>query len=303
MIRNSIRTCDDDKKNGCKWSVLGEYEDCASKRSLESFDTQNLPKDFPVNITDSSFQEYIADYYAGNSMFLPPKVQSIIPTNKNMCIVDPADVNKNTPTFMLSLAQSVVNMTMKGIARNESTDKGLLCVHSLGSGKTITAAGVMDAFWNTDRDIIFCSSVEGIANNPPFKFHEAAVRFFHTLRRPEWKNMSEADKIAEVATAFQKRKVRFMSFAQLAHILLISNPLKSILAKDNVVQEQHKAFLNNAILIIDEVHNIFKPLPTQKAENYALHDFLLSKKDGRYSAHLNVKTPAIKGKKRTKFVK
>ena len=67
--------------------------------------------------------------------------------------------------------------------------------------------------------------------------------------------------------------MRFFTFATLAHYLLIANPLKGVKTPEDI--QRHKELLKNAIIVIDEVHNIFKPLPNQKVENDAVRKFLI----------------------------
>ena len=159
---------------------------------------------------------------------------------------------ENIPTGKPSIAQSVVNMVMKNIAQKGSTARGLLALHSTGSGKTCTATGVMEAFWDSGRDIVFCTSLDALAANPPYKFHECAQHLF-----PRWKGMN----VEQIAERFEMRGIKFMSFAKLANRLV----------KDN------KEFvdLDNAVLIIDEVHNLFRPLPNQKAKHQAVEKELV----------------------------
>ena len=159
---------------------------------------------------------------------------------------------ENIPTGKPSIAQSVVNMVMKNIAQKGSTARGLLALHSTGSGKTCTATGVMEAFWDRGRDIIFCTSLDALAANPPYKFHECAERLF-----PRWKGK----KVEQIANQFEMRRVKFMSFAKLANRLV----------------KGHKEFvdLDNTLLIIDEVHNLFRPLPNQKAKHQAVEKELV----------------------------
>jgi len=129
---------------------------------------------------------------------------------------------------------------------------------------TCTATGVMDAFWDTDKEIIFVSSIEALASNPPKAFMDCATSLFPRFKDPRIK--------ANIEEEFNRRGVKFFTFAQLAHYLLISHPLK--VKKED--EPKHRNLLKNAVLIIDEVHNIFKPLPHQKAEHFALRDFLMN---------------------------
>jgi hypothetical protein len=118
-----------------------------------------------------------------------------------------------------SVPQSIVNMVMKNIANEDKlghvTNRGLLVWSSVGSGKTICAAGVMDAFLDSGRDIIFASSLDALASNPPSKFHEGAMRIFPRFQTNKYVVKDEAETMANIARAFEK--VRFLSFAKLSN--------------------------------------------------------------------------------------
>ena len=225
---------------------------------------------------------------------------------------------------------------------------------------TCTATGVIDAFWDTDRPIVFASSIDAIASNPPYAFHEYAYNFFPRFKTDEFKGRDKAESLALIAAGFKKRNVKFLSFAKLSHRVHnaveykkqnklsggaprtktkpISNAkkareeakkakeeakkakeeakkaktktkktevktkktevkaeeakVKAEEAKEEEVEDIPKAKaaqkrggpktheqilegesyvdLTNAVIIIDEVQNLFKPLPNQKKE----HDYL-----------------------------
>jgi hypothetical protein len=170
---------------------------------------------------------------------------------------------KTVPT----VPQSIVNMVMKHIAKIGSDNKGLLAWHSTGSGKTATATGVIDSFWDDSRRIIFASSLDAIASNPDWKFHQCAQRFF-----PRFRDL-ELDYIGEL---FKKRDVKFYSFARLSNRVRRTEDLKKrgqpVPLNDNYVD------LNKSVLIIDEVHNLFRPLPTQKQQHEYLEGELMNVK-------------------------
>lgn len=127
---------------------------------------------------------------------------------------------------------------------------------------TCTATGVFDAFWDrTDKDIIFASSIDAIASNPDFVFHKCAYNMFPRFQTDIFKGNSEAQSLALIAAAFKQRGVRYLSFAKL------SNRVAKY-KKDN--NSADSINLNNAILVIDEVHNLFRPLANQKKQ----HEFL-----------------------------
>lgn len=212
----------------------------------------SFPKTWPNDITKGDIQTYLQHYYMSSNA---PKHQPLVGIG-NRC-------KNNTSDDNLSLPQSVVHSVMKGIAETNSSNRGLLVWHSTGSGKTLTGTCVMDSFWETDKNIVFVTSVEASNSNPPSNFHKLASRFL-----PRFKGKS----LDVIKREFDKRGVKFFTFATLAHYLLIANPLKSV--KSNADIQKHKSFLSDAIIIIDEVHNIFKPLPNQKTENDAVKRFL-----------------------------
>ena len=212
--------------------------------------------------------------------------------------VDETQIEKEKE-YLPSLSQSIVNMLMKKIAidREASSNRGIICWHSTGSGKTCTASGVMDAFWNTDRQIIFASSKDAIASNPPTNFHLCVSRLY-----PRFKDQP----LPLIADAFEKRNIRFFSFAELANRIEKMEKIKKELnvfikprkqkvggtagktkmdelviyisgrygvSKERAKDAAYKARANSindivdldyAVLIVDEVHNLFRPISNQK---------------------------------------
>lgn len=214
--------------------------------------------------------------------------------------------------YLPSIPQSVVNVIMKHIAMHpESTNKGLMAWHSTGSGKTCTAAGVMDAFWDSEKQIVFASSIDAIASNPDYKFHECAARLF-----PRFQHEPFNGDMGILASKFAERGIIFVSFAKLANrikktetfkqVLGITakqpNParkkgkkqkqaggsttdpflnriaawygmsddiprIKNALREANISGIQDFVDLDHCVLIIDEVHNLFRPLAAQKEKH------------------------------------
>lgn len=175
---------------------------------------------------------------------------------------DVHDVSQQPTTKMtLSLSQSIINQVMKNHAIHDSKKRGMLVWHSTGAGKTAVATGIMDAFWDTNKTIVFLSSVDAIASNPDFVFHKYAYNLY-----PRFHAMGEEEHIAlaNIATEFKNRNVRFLTFAKLA----------------NRLEKGHKDFidLDKCVLIIDEVHNLFRPLANQKKQHAIVENHLVNKK-------------------------
>lgn len=195
-----------------------------------------------------------------------------------------------------SIPQSVVNMVMKSIAKQgtSATNRGVLAWHSTGSGKTCTATGVIDSFWDDEgRDIIFASSLDAIASNPDYKFHECAMNLYPRFQNEPFAGETKEETMGNIAAAFDKRGVRFLSFAKLSNRVKKTEEYKKTLkggskvtkgktvatakpavkiAKDDYVD------LNKSILIIDEVHNLFRPLATQREQHEYLEKQLVDPK-------------------------
>jgi superfamily II DNA or RNA helicase len=258
---------------GCLWNT--EKKDCVSIDSIEYANElviPRLPLSWPTDITNFDFQNYLVKYYSRALEFYPQPHLAIIGEG-NRCINQP---------FKISQPQTVINMTLKGFAEKSSTNRGVLVWHSVGSGKTCTGTAAMDAFWETDKNIVFVSSIEALASNPPEAFMECAIKLFPRFKQNKDKSYDE--QLAIVKKQFEERGVRFFTFAQLAHFILVANPLKM---KSKEQEEYHRNFLKNAVLIIDEVHNIFKPLPHQKTEHEALKRFLQDYSN-KYASNLNI---------------
>ena len=145
-------------------------------------------------------------------------------------------------------------------------NRGVLVWHSAGSGKTCSAVSAFDAVWDTERPLLYVSSVEGLAANPPEKFHECA-RLLPRFR-----------KVRDVEAEFEKRGVEFLSFAQLAHVLQLHRPRKTSSASERLAMERHVA---GALVVVDEVHGLIAPAPGHGKECAALLRFLQTADDER----------------------
>ena len=137
---------------------------------------------------------------------------------------------------------------------------------------TCTAAGVMDSFWDTDRPIIFASSIDAIASNPDYKFHECAYNFFPRFKQGQFKGRNQAESMALIAASFKKRNIKFLTFAKLSNRVMKANQYKKEHGSKQqaILQTEPYVDLENAVLIIDEVHNLFRPLANQQKEHARL---------------------------------
>lgn len=237
---------------------------------------KRLVKQAPEDKSSKSFQQFIYDFFTKKSKYRPPAHANLVGEGNRCASVK--RLNKRGQPIRdipkLSLHQAAVSTIMKVLAYNpENTNRGLLAWHSTGSGKTLTATAIMDAFWDTNKHIIYVSSVEGKAANPPTTFYSNARKYLQRFKSRRFSNPDIEITLSLVGEEFKKRDIKFMTFAQLAHFLLISKPLQSV--QDPVKKAAHKNYLDNAIIIIDEVHNIFKPLPNQREECNALRKFLM----------------------------
>lgn len=152
-------------------------------------------------------------------------------------------------------------------------NRGVLVWHSVGSGKTGSSVAAMDAVWDVKRrrrplKIVYVSSVEGLASNPPETFHAFAALL------PRFAGRGSED----IAAAFARRGVEFLSFAQLAHVLQLYRPRRADSAEHERAMRHHLA---DALVVVDEAHTLMTPLPGQAKECEALTAFLRTADDSR----------------------
>lgn len=242
------KNCNSSKK--CIWNKKA----CRSKKTLFKNDTEYIPDEFPSAFSNNDVSRNIQSSIIDDPIISYAKLLG----EGNRCTQE--HFNKK----QLSLAQTVIHLVGKSISQNNSSNRGVLAWHSTGSGKTITSMAIIDAFWKSDKNIVFVSSVEALQSNPPSTFYKNADYF------KRFKGKTEEN----VSNMFKKRNVKFMTFSQLAHYLLIDKPLKSV--KTEADKERHRTYLANSVVIIDEVQNIFHPLPNQRTEHNALKKFLLA---------------------------
>ena len=241
------KICNENKQ--CVWNKKA----CNSRKTISNA-IDYIPDGFPTDLTTPTASKEMAAAILKDPIISYSKLIG----EGNRC----TSINFNKKE--LSLAQAIIHTIGKSIAiSNETTNRGMLCWHSTGSGKTITSMAIMDAFWKSNKNIVFVSSFEALQSNPPTTYYKNAKY----LKR--FADKSEQD----IEEMFNNRDVKFMSFAQLAHFLLISRPLKSV--KTLADKEFHATYLANAVIIIDEVQNIFHPLPNQREEHNAVKKFLL----------------------------
>jgi hypothetical protein len=233
----------------------------------------------PDDVRAPAFQTFLNAFFGHKTRARPP-ASNPLEGEGNRCVRPNggSGASGSSPRSRpkLSLHQNAVATVMRVLAHKPGNgNRGLLAWHSTGSGKTCTATAVMDAFWETDRRIVYVSSNEALNSNPPVAFHKCALQFMRRFR--DGLHGSHAQRLEAVGRAFAARGVTFISFARLAHYLLLYKPLKAIGNK----REEHLNFLNDAVVIIDEVQNIFKPLPNQRGESAALRRFFLTPRNRR----------------------
>ena len=113
-----------------------------------------------------------------------------------------------------TLPQAFINRVL---ATEKESRRGILAWHSTGSGKTCTATGAMESFWDDDRQIVFASSQEAISSNPPANFHKCAFDLF-----PRFGRMT----MAQVADEFDAKGIQILTFAKLSNRIVKGEAMK-----------------------------------------------------------------------------
>jgi hypothetical protein len=241
--------------NGKRFATLAEKypqydsKDCVPNKNKAATIIQrkiregrfNLPTNWPTNLSNNSVQNYLNNYSRGLKTRKPlPHAPINGVEGQHRCHDGSKQILTATQSMLYSLAYS--------IARTKTPNKGLLAWHSTGSGKTCSAATIMHAFLNTDKRIIYCTTVEAKKSNPPETFNKCFRTYFP---KTKMKDIS--------------KRVQFLTFAQLAHKIGLYRP----------IQAADTRFLDNACLIMDEVQNLLNPKPGQRKEHVELEKFLL----------------------------
>jgi hypothetical protein len=194
------------------------------------------------------YQIYFPDFFIKKNSLSSFIISSEISDSSSISQQSSLVINKitNPPT----VPQSIVNNICKLISANDLPKKGMLLWHSTGSGKTCTATAIIDGFWGSDKNIIYCSTINALSSNPPHEFHKCAMNLF-----PRFYGKT----LEQVGKEFNSNNIQFLTFAKLANRII-----------------KKTIDLNDCILIIDEVHNLFRPIPTQQKQHAYLEKLLLN---------------------------
>lgn len=146
-----------------------------------------------------------------------------------------SDIPLKSQKHLVSQGQlSVYNIVKKNMPQ-----RGLLIWHSTGSGKTCIASGIMTVFWNTPRDIYYVTSLGALASNSEAAFATCATMY--------WPNFTNNNQFFG--------RVKFITYTKLINRICKCPP---------------EVNLNNSVLIMDEIQNLFAPIATQRQQHKRL---------------------------------
>eukprot|EP00899_Mesostigma_viride_P004387 jgi/Mesvir1/1394/Mv22577-RA.1 len=207
------------------------------------------PGAWPHPVRDTQYAQFVKRFFDGDvEGFLPPELRR------------PDEAGCDAPMGARKLApqQAVVNLHLKKIASLSPhyPSRGFLAWHSTGSGKTCTAMGALDAFWDTKKNFVLATSKENKTNNSLEEIAKCATLY------PRFKGKDPKTVLAELRKRVWNREI--VTFTQLSHAIGVHKARKNF----------DTSVLNNALLVMDEVQNLFKPLPGQQEDHRALKEFL-----------------------------
>ena len=202
--------------------------------------------------------------------------------------------------------------------------RGMLCFHSVGSGKTATSLGVALAFWGTKRNIVLATTPENNRDNNAhvytenlFKFYPDHVKLvFKDAQLPEFtrapfgrqvsafgSTMSAGDALKRWCADRKNvgpvsRRIKTYSFTELASDLGFqgtggvgrANPEGEALLMGKygkqTKKEPSKAI--GSVLIMDEVQSLFKPSGTSEDYIKAANWLRAELTNAKYKKHMYV---------------
>lgn len=259
---------------------------CAPRRIIQRARDQALARRWPRSFQSKQIPAFVRELFQGAEM-LPG-----LPGARTRRLPRHMDENKSSPgsacaedadSWTPTVAQMVIRQFCAAVCTRRDTgsfrEAGLLAWHSVGAGKTCTAAMAIDAFWDGglgSRNIVVVTSPTGLRANPPESFYRCLVRACPRFHRASGETVEDAIKRTE--TMCRARGVLFMSFTQLAHHLMLIRPTRA--AKTSSPTEQRSRFrelLRNSILIADEVHALYRPNPRFAEEYRLLREFFVDR--------------------------
>uniref|UniRef100_A0A6C0EPU8 Helicase ATP-binding domain-containing protein n=1 Tax=viral metagenome TaxID=1070528 RepID=A0A6C0EPU8_9ZZZZ len=201
------------------------------------------------NAMNRIYEIYFPDFFVNTDK----SSSFIISSNISSSSKSVSSSSKNKINKPPTVPQSIVNNICKLIVSNDSSKRGMLLWHSTGSGKTCTASAIIDGFWDSGKEIIYCSTIPALSSNPPHEFMKCLMNLY-----PRFYNKS----LEQITKEFNAKNIRFLTFAKLANRII-----------------NRSIDINKCVLIIDEVHNLFRPLQTQQKQHAFLEKLLLSSKN------------------------
>lgn len=174
----------------------------------------------------SSVQKEIATYYSSRP-----------PTNYMPLGSEPACDEQRTLKKM-TFGQNVVHKYAYEHLAAPGNRRGLLVWHSTGTGKTCAAAGIMDAFAHTDKNMFYITTFQGLRSNNSASFMQCAEGLFPRL-----------------ATDMTSNPGRY----HFTTIRKFANAVSGREFSPNSEVLRRKEALESSVVILDEIHKLFDP--------------------------------------------
>jgi len=160
--------------------------------------------------------------------------------------------NTNYPSVLYKELEQLYNNNDENIKKNlfeyqryvynimtQTDNRGILIYHGVGSGKTITSISIAEEFRKLDRDIIIISS-KSLQSN-----YKKEINTFNKKINPEIHD----DELEEITS-----KYKFVTSNSKNMIKSLEDPLHNFMENVNNIN------LENKVIIIDEVHNLFNSI-------------------------------------------
>jgi hypothetical protein len=202
--------------------------------------------------------------------------------------------------------------------------RGMLCFHSVGSGKTATSLGVALAFWGTKRNIVLATTPENNRDNNAHVYTENLFKFYpdhvklvfkdtplpEFTRAPFGRQVSAFGSTMSAGDALKRwcadkknvgpmsRRIKTFSFTELASNLGFqgtggvgrANPEGEALLMGKYGKQTKKepSKLIGSVLIMDEVQSLFKPSGTSEDYIKAANWLRAELTNAKYKKHMYV---------------
>jgi superfamily II DNA or RNA helicase len=163
----------------------------------------------------------------------------------------------NREISKMTFGQHIVHKIATDMLSQIGNRRGLLVFHGVGTGKTCSAAAIMDAFVGTGKKMFYITTYQGLRTNNADSINHCANSLFPRLFEDD---------------VYDKNRYFFMTIRKFANA--ISG--REFVSGSEVLKR--KEALQNSVIILDEIHKLFDPSSLDSTYYREAQEYLLERR-------------------------